>query len=157
MMMQRTSIAALVLTGAFAAGMSAIATWRFFGLIVEIPVAVSITLWGMALVCGLLAWRVRGKKENHGIGQDRSQMSPVHVAQCMVIGKASAWTGAVVGGSYLGTSAYLGVHASQLVAAATDLPGALASAIGGVVLAACGVWLERSCQVAPPSEGETIG
>ncbi|AJE34096.1 hypothetical protein B842_11245 [Corynebacterium humireducens NBRC 106098 = DSM 45392] len=155
--MQRTPIAGLVAAGGFVAAVTAILTWRFYGSMSTIPVTVSVTLWTMAAVCVLLAWRVRDRKENSGIGQDRSQLSPVTAAQFLVIGKASAWTGALIGGAYLGMASFILPRADTLIAAADDLPGVLASAFGGLVLAGAGVYLERHCETPPPAEGEAAG
>jgi hypothetical protein len=154
---QRTPIAGLVAAGGFVAAVAAILTWSFYGSMTTIPVTVSVTLWTMAAVCVLLAWRVRDRKENSGIGQDRSQLSPVTAAQFLVIGKASAWTGALIGGAYVGMASFILPRADTLIAAADDLPGVLASAFGGLVLAGAGVYLERHCETPPPAEGEAAG
>ncbi|MDO5669842.1 MAG: DUF3180 domain-containing protein [Corynebacterium sp.] len=155
--MKRTSIAALIAVGGFIAAVAAILTWRLYGSMTSIPVTVSVTLWVMTIVCIALAWRVRDRKGDGGIGQDRSQLSPVTAAQFLVIGKASAWTGAVIGGAYLGMATYIIPRAGDLIAAADDLPGVLASTVGGVALAAAGLYLERHCETPPPAEGEAAG
>lgn len=155
--MQRTSIPALVAAGGVTAALAAILTWRFYGSMMTIPVTVSVTLWVMAAVCVFLALRVRDRRENGGIGQDRSQLSPVTAAQYLVIGKASAWTGAIIGGAYVGMASYIVPRAGDLIAAADDLPGVLASALGGIALAVAGVFLERHCETPPPADGELAG
>lgn len=155
--MQRTPIIGLIAAGGFVAAVTAILTWRFYGSMTTIPVTVSVTLWTMTAVCVLLAWRVRDRKDNHGIGQDRSQLSPVSAAQYLVIGKASAWTGAIIGGAYVGIGSYIVPRAGDLIAAGDDLPGVLASAFGGIALAVAGVYLERHCETPPPAEGEMVG
>lgn len=155
--MQRTSIAGLIAAGGFTAAVTAILTWRFYGSMTTIPVTVSVTLWAMTAICVFLAWRVRDRKDDHGIGQDRSQLSPLTVAQYLVIGKASAWTGSIIGGVYTGMASYILPRADELIAAADDLPGVLASALGGIALAVAGVYLERHCETPPPAEGEPVG
>lgn len=155
--MQRTPIIGLVAAGGFTAAVAAILTWRFYGSMMTIPVTVSVTLWVMAAVCVFLALRVRDRRENGGIGQDRSQLSPVTAAQYLVIGKASAWTGAIIGGAYVGMASYIVPRAGDLIAAADDLPGVLASALGGIALAVAGVFLERHCETPPPADGELAG
>lgn len=155
--MQRTSIPALIAAGGVTAALAAILTWRFYGSMMTIPVTVSVTLWVMAAVCVFLALRVRDRRENGGIGQDRSQLSPVTAAQYLVIGKASAWTGAIIGGAYVGMASYIVPRAGDLIAAADDLPGVLASALGGIALAVAGVFLERHCETPPPADGELAG
>lgn len=152
--MKRTSIPALIAVGGFIAAMTLIATWRFYGSMASVPVAVSVTLWVMAVVCLVIAAKVRTRRKDGRIGQDRSQLNPITAAQFLVIGKASAWTGAVIGGLYTGMAAWVIPRAGDLVAAASDIPGVVASALGGVVLSGAGVFLERSCEVPPPADGE---
>ena len=74
-----------------------------------------------------------------------------------MIGKASAWTGAIIGGAYVGIGSYIVPRAGDLIAAGDDLPGVLASAFGGIALAVAGVYLERHCETPPPAEGEMVG
>lgn len=155
--MKRTSVTALTATGGFVAAALAILTWGFYGSMMTIPATVSVTLWAMAIVCVFLALRVRDRKEDGRIGMDRSQLNPVTAAQFLLIGKASAWTGAIVGGAYLGIGTYVLPKSGELLAAADDLPGVIASALGGLALAAAGVFLERNCEVPPPTDGEYVG
>ncbi|GAB3648570.1 DUF3180 domain-containing protein [Corynebacterium nasicanis] len=155
--MQRTSLAALVAAGGVTAALAALLTWRFYGSMTSIPVSVSLTLWVLAAVCVGLAWRVRDRLGDGGIGQDRSQLNPVTAAQFLVVGKAAAWTGTIIGGAYLGMATYIVPRAGDLIAAADDLPGVLASALGGLAAAAAGVYLERHCETPPPADGEVAG
>lgn len=151
--MRRTSIRSLAATWAVVAVAALVVTWRFYAFFARIPVVVSVTLWGMAALCCYFAWKVKTRKEEGRIGLDRSQLNPVMAAQLLVVGKASAWTGSIVGGLYAGVTCYVLLHAGELVAAAEDMPGAIASSLGGVALVAAGVWLERACEVPPPSDG----
>ncbi|KQB86192.1 DUF3180 domain-containing protein [Corynebacterium lowii] len=154
--MKRTSLKALGAAGVFVAALAAIATWRFYGVLGAIPVTVSVTLWVMAVVCLYLALKVRSRRKDGRIGMDRSQLNPVMVAQFLVVGKASAWTGSLVGGAYVGMGIYILPQAGRLVAAANDVPGVVASALGGIALAAAGVFLERNCEVSPPPGSEGV-
>lgn len=149
--MTRTSIPGLLGVAAFVAIAAAILTTRFYGDMLAIPATVSLTLWAMAVMCGLLAVKVRRAKEDdaHGIGLDRSQLNPMTVAQFMLVGKASAWTGALVGGAYLGVGVYVVAHLATLAAASEDIVGVIASALGGTAMSAAGVFLERSCETPP--------
>lgn len=153
--MTKTSIAGLVGTAVFMALAALILTSRFYGLMQSIPPTVSVTLWIMTVICGVLAWKVyQAKKDDaHGIGLDNSQLNPMTVTQFMLVGKASAWTGAIVGGAYTGIAAYVVMNSSQLVAAQEDVFGVVTSALGGAALSVAGVILERHCQVPPTSDG----
>ncbi|WP_459589223.1 DUF3180 domain-containing protein [Corynebacterium camporealensis] len=154
--MKRTSIGALISAGVFVAAAAAILTTRFYGSMLAIPATVSITLWVMAVVCGVLTWKVRSAKEEdaHGIGLDNSQLNPMTILQFMLVGRASAWTGAIVGGAYVGIAVYVIPRASELVAASNDLVGVISSALGGLAMSVAGVVLERHCEVPPPTEGQ---
>ncbi|RNE49882.1 DUF3180 domain-containing protein [Corynebacterium alimapuense] len=155
--MNQTSVPGLLAAGGFCAAFMAVFTWGFYGSMSGIPIAVSVTLWGMTVVCVILARKVRGRVERGEVGQDRSQLSPMTVAQFVVIAKASAWTGAIVGGAYLGIGVYVIPRVGQLTAASDDLPGVLASALGGICLSLAGLYLEKQCETPPPTDGEAVG
>ena len=94
--MKRTSLGALIGTGVFFAAAAAILTTRFYGSMLHIPVTVSATLWLMAVICLVLTWKVdQATEDEHGIGLDSSQLNPMTITQFMLVGKASAWTGAI--------------------------------------------------------------
>lgn len=125
----------------------------FYGRVSGVPVTLSATLWLGAVVCVVLALKVRRALATEGgIGLDRSQLNPLTVLQFMLVGKAAALTGAIVGGGYLGVAWYALPQRDILAAAASDTPGIIASIGGALALAAAGVWLERSC-VLPPDAG----
>lgn len=155
--MKRTPISGLVGAGAFAAAALAILTWGFYGSFGAISPVVSVTLWTVAAVCLFLTYLVKKRREDGLIGLDRSQLNPMMVTNFLLIGKASAWTGAIVGGAYLGIATYVIPNLGTLIAAQEDLPGVLASALGGIALCVCGVILERACEVSPPADGEAVG
>lgn len=150
--MKATSIPWLVATGLFAAACTAIIAWQLYGRMPTVPVLVSVALWAMALVCVVLGRRVANSRDDHGIGMDRSQLDPLTAARYLVFGQAAAWTGAILGGGYAGIASYVIPKASELVAAREDLPAVVAAAVGGVALAAAGVYLERACQNPMPPE-----
>lgn len=143
--MKQTSILGLLGVFLFCALASFILVMRFYGVMPSVPLGVAICLWGMAVLCVLLAVRVRARIKDDQIGQDRSQLNPVTAAQFLVIGKASAWTGAIFGGGYVG----LGIFVLTSHISAQDLPIVIASALGGVAMSVAGYWLEKSCTVPP--------
>lgn len=153
--MQRTRLSALLGAAAFVAVAFAIVTPVFYGRMFALPVSISVTLWIMAVVCGLLARKVKSAKasDTPGIGLDNSQLNPLTVANFMVLGKASAWTGALVGAGYVGIGTYVLPRAGQLVAAAGDVPGVVACVTGGAAMCVMGLYLERQCEVPPPTDG----
>lgn len=156
--MSRTSPRYLIaLALVIAAGM-AIVTWRFYGSFVPIPWAVSVTLWLLVVVNVAAAQKVKSSmEEEHSIGLDRSQLDPMTVALFAAMAKASAWTGSIVGGIYLGIASYVVPNAGRLEAAAEDLPGVLTSLIGAIALVVAALYLERHCETPPPTDGEPAG
>ncbi|MFD2456337.1 DUF3180 domain-containing protein [Corynebacterium mendelii] len=148
--MTKTATANLVFAGCFCAAAAFILVRRFYGSLPPAAVGASVTLWALGLVCFVMGRKIRGMIDDRKVGMDRSQISPTQVAQWLVVGRASAWTGAIVGGAYLGVTAWLAMKLPVLDAAADDFPGALASLAGGLVLSVAGVYLERSCQAPPP-------
>lgn len=143
--MKQTSVLRLLGVFLFCALASFILVMRFYGVLPSVPLGVAICLWGMTVLCVLLAVRVRTRIKDDQIGQDRSQLNPVTAAQFLVIGKASAWTGAIFGGGYVS----LGIFVLTSHISAQDLPIVIASALGGVAMSAAGYWLEKSCTVPP--------
>ena len=107
----------------------------------------------VAAVDVLLAIRIRAAVSGGGIGQDRSQMHPVTLARSVALGQASAVLGAMAGGAGAGVSVYCLQMRHLLVAAAAELPFAIAVTVSGVVLTAAGLFLEASCSV-PPGDDE---
>lgn len=75
------------------------------------------------------------------------------IAQFMLVGKASAWTGTIVGAAYLGIALYVVPMSGQIAAAQEDLTGVVTSVLGGLAMAVSGVILERHCEVPPPTDG----
>ena len=155
--MKPTPLAGLVGVGGFFAAATLIIVQQFYSSMVAVPASVAVTLWAMAVLCGLLAWSVKGKISDNRIGFDRSQLEPTKVAYFLVIAKASAWTGAIFSGIYIGMGVYVIPRFSTLVAAAEDTPGIVAAAAGGIALISTALWLERCCTAPPPPDREAVG
>lgn len=154
--MKTTSVTALVGVGGFCAAATLIAVQRLYNFMVTVPISVGVMLIAMAILCGMLAWHVKGRIKENRIGFDRSQLEPTRAAAFLIIGKASAWTGAIFSGIYLGMGVYVIPRMGELVAAADDAPGVITATIGGVALCGAGLWLERACAAPPPPDGESV-
>ncbi|AKK11873.1 DUF3180 domain-containing protein [Corynebacterium uterequi] len=154
--MIRTPIAGLVVVYAFIAAAVGIVTCFFYSYFPPLPAIGPVTLWALVAMCVGLRALVRRNLDEGRIGLDRSQLNPLTVARILVVGQASAWTGAIMGGGYAGVATFVVPHAGQLVTAQAELPVVLAGALGGAVLAAAGVAVEKSCETPPPGSGETI-
>lgn len=146
-----TKIAALSWAAVIAAVIAWMVAWGFYGSFPPIKPVSSVFLFLMAGVCVAAGVYVRRKINDEEIGMDRSQLSPVAVAQWMVFGQSVAWIGAILGGVYAGVGVHVALNAARLVAAQADIPGVVAGVIGGVAAAVGGAWLERCC-VAPPMD-----
>lgn len=154
--MKSTNWVALIGLGVFVAAASLLLVARFYGSMSSVPISVALMLWAMTILCVLLAVRLRGRIRDEKIGQDRSQLNPVTAAEFLIVGKTSAWTGALFGGAYTGMACYVVAKYSELAAAAQDTPVVVAAALGGVGMSAAGYWLEKCCTVPPPPQGEGV-
>lgn len=155
--MSRTNVAALVGMAGFFAACALILVRRFYGSWQTVSVVWALPMWAMAALCIYLTVMVRRRREEGRVGLDRSQLNPLMVANFLVVGKASAWAGAVFGGWFIGTAVWVVPRLGTLAAAEDDLVGVLAGLLGGLSLCVAGVILERSCEVSPPTEGEPAG
>ncbi|WP_165164976.1 DUF3180 domain-containing protein [Corynebacterium qintianiae] len=155
--MSRTQVPALVALAGFMAAAAFILVRRFYGALTTVGATASLPLWIVAAACLFTAYMVRKRREEGKVGLDRSQLNPMMAANFMLLGKASAWAGAVCGGLFTGLLVYIVPRLDVLAAAQDDLPGTVSGALGALVLAIAGVVLERSCEVSPPTEGEPVG
>ena len=155
--MNRTNVTALVGAAGFFAAAALILVRRFYGAWQTISPVWSVPVWAVAVLCVFLTVMVRRRRKEGRVGLDRSQINPMMMANFMVIGKASAWSGAILGGIFIGLAVWVLPRLGTLAAAEADLPGVVVGALGGVALGVAGVILERSCEVSPPAEGEAAG
>ena len=152
--MKRTSLLALTGTFVFLALATLILTWRFYSIMPPVGIAGAFTVWFLIVVVIVLIIMVRRNLREDNIGLDSSQLDPLTVARFLVVGKASAWTGAIIGGLYTGAALYVVPQAGMLIAAEQDMNAVLLSSVGGVVLAGVGVILERCCET-PPTDSQS--
>ena len=155
--MTRISIPALVALAGFMAAAVFILVRGFYGALSTIGLSASMPLWIVAAVCLFVAYMVKKRREEGNVGLDRSQLNPMMAANFMLLGKASAWAGAVCAGAFAGLLVYIAPRLDLLAAAQADLPGTLSGTLGGLALAVAGVVLERACEVSPPTQGEAVG
>ncbi|MFJ9363311.1 DUF3180 domain-containing protein [Nocardia sp. NPDC101769] len=115
------------------------------------------SLLPVALLEAVLAFVIRQRKENHGIGPGPGQLHAITAARAVALAKASAQVGSLVGGIWLGFLVWLLMQRSDLRAAASDTPGAVVGLLGGVALVAAALWLEYCCRapIEPPDEAAT--
>lgn len=111
--------------------------------------------WILTVVCACAARWVRTTLKDNKVGQDRSQVQPLTLSRWLIVGTASAWLGAIVGGINMGGVLWAVPQWQTLTAAATDGPIFLVGAISGLLLAAAGLWLEKECQLPPSDENSS--
>lgn len=155
--MKRTPIEGLIAVAGFFAAAALILVRRFYGWLESLDMVVPLSLWGIAVVAGWLAYVVRKRRKDGLVGLDRSQLNPMQAANFMVFGKASAWAGAICGGAYAGALMYVVRKLDVLAAASDDVVPLTVGALGGLALCIAGLVLEKNCEVSPPSEGEGVG
>ena len=154
--MKRTPYEGLIAAAGFCAAAAVILVRRFYNLLESLSMVVPLSLWGIAVVAGWLAYVVRKRRKEGRVGQDRSQLHPVQAAHFMVFGKASAWAGAICGGAYAGALMYVVRKLDVLAAASDDVVPLTVGALGGLALCIAGLVLEKNCEVSPPNEGQGV-
>jgi hypothetical protein len=111
-----------------------------------------LTVWtGISLLLVAAAeagwgFHTRSKITQGQIGDGAGRLHPLAVARSLVIGKASAWVGAVVLGWWIGVLAYLLPRRDALQVAADDTAGAMVAAVCAFALVAGGLWLQQCCK-----------
>lgn len=113
-----------------------------------LPLVVTVTVVLLALTCWLLGLRT------HRLVQVRRQaIEPARAVRLLAFGKAAVLTGALLAGGYLAVGLY------SLQRWSADLPrerviSSLVATVAGVALAAGGGFLERSCRIPGPRDGD---
>ncbi|MEV6772674.1 DUF3180 domain-containing protein [Nocardia sp. NPDC051030] len=115
------------------------------------------SLFPVAALEAVLAFVIRQRVENQGIGDTSGQLHPITAARAVALAKASAQVGSLVGGIWLGFLIWLQTQGSGLRAASSDTPGAVVGLVAGVALVAAALWLEYCCRapIDPPDEAAT--
>lgn len=158
--MRPTSIGVLVLAGILSAGVGAVLSQLVASRGGTIPVAgwltglVLLALSGVLLALGLPLRRYLRESEERrhtpSMEPRRHQIDLPTAYRTILLGRAAAHTGAIVGGLFAGQTLYfLGTGGGDLSTAV--LPTAFAK-LGGIVLAVVGVLVERWGRL-PPEDG----
>ena len=151
--MSKLSPAALILLFLIVTFGTGAVTWLFYGDLPPVPSSQPILLWVVAVICAIAGWWIRKiLAGNHGVGLARGQVHPVSIARWLVVAQAVAVTGTVCGGLYTGICLFVVTQAHRLAAAAAEAPLTIAAALGGIAMAAAGVYLERGCATPPPTD-----
>ncbi|GAB4582690.1 DUF3180 domain-containing protein [Nocardia sp. IFM 10818] len=143
---------------ALAAVVAWIATNVAYSSFPPISVFSGASLIPVAVLEVVLAFVIRQRVENRGIGTDERQLHPITAARAVALAKASAQVGSLVAGIWLGFLIWLLPERSELRAAAADTPGAVVGLLAGIALVAAALWLEYCCRapIDPPDEAATF-
>ncbi|MFC9993142.1 DUF3180 domain-containing protein [Nocardia sp. NPDC127526] len=142
---------------ALAAAVAWIATNVAYSSFPPISVFSGASLIPVAVLEVVLAFVIRQRVENRGIGTDERQLHPITAARAVALAKASAQVGSLVAGIWLGFLIWLLPERSELRAVAADTPGAVVGLLAGIALVAAALWLEYCCRapIDPPDEAAT--
>ncbi|WP_067531498.1 DUF3180 domain-containing protein [Nocardia crassostreae] len=152
-----TRVLDLTANVALAAVVAWIATNIAYSSFPPISVFSGASLIPVAVLEVVLAFVIRQRVENRGIGTDERQLHPITAARAVALAKASAQVGSLVAGIWLGFLIWLLPERSDLRAAASDTPGAVVGLLAGIALVAAALWLEYCCRapIDPPDEAAT--
>ncbi|WP_327143346.1 DUF3180 domain-containing protein [Nocardia sp. NBC_01327] len=155
--MKPTRILDLCANVALAAVVAWIATNVAYSSFPPISVFSGASLLPVAVLEVVLAFVIRSRVENRGIGPGSGQLHPITAARAVALAKASGQVGSLVGGIWLGFLIWLLPQRPEIRAAASDTPGAVVGLIAGLVLVAAALWLEYCCRapIDPPDEAAT--
>lgn len=105
-------------------------------------------MWLLALGVTARAWQTWRRLQRH-----RDRLEPYKAVNRLVLGQASALAGVALFAGHLGTmGSRLGVPVTELTG--DRLWRAGVAALGGLVLLAAGLWLERACRV--PEDDDAV-
>lgn len=123
------------------------------GRLISIPWLAPATIWLFAFTLGLWA---RSTRSRLSADAGERRMDPIVAARTAALALAASRTGAVVTGAYGGIA--LGLLGELGIAAGRErMAAAVLACLGGVVLAAVGLWLERICRIPDDGQGGPKG
>jgi hypothetical protein len=150
--MRPTSIATLFSAALATAGLAWLAISLLYDKFEQLPWLPPLTLLGLALVEAVTASSTRARIERR---KGTAPINPLLVARYVVLAKASALAGALFTGLYSGIFAWLLTERDGRQSIDRDLPLAVVGMLGSFALVIAALWLERACQVPPPTKPPT--
>ncbi|MGI8816769.1 MAG: DUF3180 domain-containing protein [Pseudonocardia sp.] len=79
-------------------------------------------------------------------------VQPLQAARAVALAQASALTGAIMAGIWLGLLGYLLPRRDELASAAEDTPAAVIGLVSAVALVAAALWLQHCCRTPPEND-----
>ena len=105
-----TSVSSLLVWAAVCAFCAWLMVSTFYSTLADFTIWVSIPVIILAIVDGILAFYIHRAIERNQVGQDHHQLHPVRAARAFVLGRASAFAGAVFCGAGIGSGVYVAPH-----------------------------------------------
>ena len=140
---RKRDLTAVAVLTAVVGYMLVVLTYRWFP---PITLWTGISLLAVAIAEAGWAFYVRAKINDGEIGDAPGWLHPLAVARSVLIAKASAWVGALVGGWWIGVLVYLLPRRSTLKVAGEDTAGAAVAAVCALALVIAALWLQHCCK-----------
>ena len=140
---RKRDLTAVAVLTAVVGYMLVVLTYRWFP---PITLWTGISLLAVAIAEAGWAFYVRAKINDGEIGDAPGWLHPLAVARSVLIAKASAWVGALVGGWWIGVLVYLLPRRSTLKVAGEDTAGAAVAAVAALALVIAALWLQHCCK-----------
>ncbi|HKH52584.1 MAG TPA: DUF3180 domain-containing protein [Mycobacterium sp.] len=140
---RKRDLTAVAVLTAVVGYMLVVLTYRWFP---PITLWTGISLLAVAIAEAGWAFYVRAKINDGEIGDAPGWLHPLAVARSVLIAKASAWVGALVGGWWVGVLVYLLPRRSTMKVAGEDTAGAATAAVCALALVIAALWLQHCCK-----------
>jgi hypothetical protein len=140
---RKRDLTAVAVLTAVVGYMLVVLTYRWFP---PITLWTGISLLAVAIAEAGWAFYVRAKINDGEIGDAPGWLHPLAVARSVLIAKASAWVGALVGGWWVGVLVYLLPRRSTMKVAGEDTAGAAMAAVCALALVIAALWLQHCCK-----------
>ncbi|WP_278314321.1 DUF3180 domain-containing protein [Lolliginicoccus levis] len=112
------------------------------------------SLYPVAIMEAVLAVRIARSITEHRVGLGPNQWQPVTIARIVALAKASSLIGAAFAGAWAGLLLVLLPDVGTIRAATEDFPATIVGTLGGLLLAAAALWLERACRAPDDPEDD---
>jgi hypothetical protein len=140
---RKRDLTAATVLAAVVGYMLIVLTYRWFP---PINVWTGVSLLAVAIAEAGWGFYVRAKINDGEIGDAPGWLHPLAVARSVLIAKASAWVGALVGGWWVGVLVYLLPRRSTMKVAGEDTAGATVAAVCALALVIAALWLQHCCK-----------
>jgi Mg2+/citrate symporter len=122
--------------------------WNALGTLPNVPVAAPIVLAVIATILFATGLSIRARlKAQRERDPEAKGVDPMQAARAVVLGQASAYVAALVGGAYGGFGLFLVLDGLDYGARQRQAVYALLSVVAGVLVVAAAIFVERVCKL----------